>query len=76
MTKHERQVLGTRTRLERRGVHLTDIFLIIVKWRKGGNSVHDYQKYIPNQICQAFQASYPKLTLVEEITQRKRKEES
>ena len=35
------------TRLEKRGVHLTEIFLIILKWRKMGKYFHIYQKYIP-----------------------------
>ena len=31
-----------------------DIFLIIVKWRKGGKSFHDYQKYIPIKYAKLF----------------------
>ena len=44
--KHERQGLGTG--LERRRTFNWDIFLIIVKWRKGVMSFHDYH---PGRVC-------------------------
>ena len=38
--------------------------MIIVKWRKGGKPLHDYQKYIPFKYAKLFKPRTPNLTLV------------
>ena len=40
-----------------------DIFLIIVKWRKGEKSFHDYQKYIPIKYAILFLHIIPSMAI-------------